>query len=724
MSSNSISQTQRPRSRSFVAGMQIQIPQLQHLALSPKSALSEDPSEPRSHYLSTASSNFQAFIMDTKSCHVAVRVRPPTTEEAAVWNCENGRIEYTDPESGRKREPFNFDSTFTGSDNRTLYQNVVQQAVHDAMQGIDATVFAYGQTASGKTYSMMGTEQQPGIIPQAVDDVFQYIKQQESSHEFLLRVSYLEIYNETLRDLLAPEVRELRILDHGKRGIIISPLKEEVVTSPVQLMKIISRGENNRSVFSTENNVVSSRSHTIFTLTIESKSNEQQESLFISYLNLIDLAGSEKATQDMDRRKEGAFINKSLLTLGNVIAKITEGGRGHIPFRDSKLTRLLQPSLSGSTRICVIATINPSVKNLEESLSTLKFAQRVKKLKIKPESHMVVDEKGLIKRYQHEIDELREELSKTMRQLEKKEDMVEAAAVQQYQQKLEEAQLQRTILMGRIDYLTKLILNSANLQAKPLLDWSKKPERSSVVIAEGLLPSEHVSRSVPNLSADPVLKVRDELSQRAFQHMQTKDEQLNQLKKLFLSIKEGKEDPKSLISAFESKTPKLPGQESILDLFSVQPPPTIDNDAEELKQQIKELEVVAEEQVQQITLLKGDLEKAKELQRFSDMEIKEMKKALEEKQEALNLFTERFKLLEETKSHGILTESTIDFIVSLGRSCIRYNLEPEWGILKQELKSHLSIDQPSPKKSPVRIADLEAELEMFEEQLGSNTKKS
>jgi Kinesin motor domain len=143
-----------------------------------------------------------------------------------------------------------------------------------------------------------------------------------------MRVSYLEIYNERIRDLLTPDQKDLKLSVSRHRVVCVSQLKEEVVTSPNQLMEIISRGENNRSTFATINNEHSSRSHTIFQLTIESrtipKDDEEEINVLQSQLNLIDLAGSEKATNDSDRQKEGAFINKSLLTLGNVIAKITQ----------------------------------------------------------------------------------------------------------------------------------------------------------------------------------------------------------------------------------------------------------------------------------------------------------------------------------------------------------------------------------------------------------------
>ncbi|RKO95186.1 P-loop containing nucleoside triphosphate hydrolase protein, partial [Caulochytrium protostelioides] len=178
--------------------------------------------------------------------------------------------------------------------------------------------------------------------------------EQSADREFLLRVSYLEIYKEAIHDLLAPAQQEFRIHEDKKRGVYVSPLKEEIVTTPKQCLKIIQRGEANRHVGKTDYNERSSRSHTIFQIPHRAGA---QGAVMISSLNLIDLAGSEKAASNLDRRREGAYINRSLLTLGNVIAKLTEERSHHIPhipFRDSKLTRILQNALSGKAKIAVI----------------------------------------------------------------------------------------------------------------------------------------------------------------------------------------------------------------------------------------------------------------------------------------------------------------------------------------------------------------------------------
>ncbi|RKP07958.1 kinesin motor domain-containing protein, partial [Thamnocephalis sphaerospora] len=263
------------------------------------------------------------------------------------------------------------------------------------------TVFAYGQTSSGKTY-VTGDKMNPGVIPRAVSE------QSSSSREYLLRVAYLEIYNEQIKDLLAPETLPLRIHEDTKRGVYVSPLKEEIVTSVAQMMRVIRKGEAKRHVSTTDYNEHSSRSHTIFQLV--RKAMRSANECVATLQNLIDLAGSEKASVSAERRLETAYINKSLLTLGTVISKLTSENSGHIPFRDSKLTRLLQTALTGNARVAVICALAPSGINADESLNTLKFASSIKQVVTSAHTNQVVDDKALLQKYRLEIMELKARL--------------------------------------------------------------------------------------------------------------------------------------------------------------------------------------------------------------------------------------------------------------------------------------------------------------------------
>uniref|UniRef100_A0A453R241 Kinesin-like protein n=1 Tax=Aegilops tauschii subsp. strangulata TaxID=200361 RepID=A0A453R241_AEGTS len=299
-----------------------------------------------------------------------------------------------------------------------VYDVAAQHVVGGAMQGINGTIFAYGVTSSGKTHTMHGDQRSPGIIPLAVKDAFGII-QETLNREFLLRVSYLEIYNEVVNDLLNPAGKNLRIRE-DLQGTFVEGIKEEVVLSPTHVLSLIAAGEEHRHIGSTNFNLLSSRSHTIFTLTVESspfcESNEG-ETVTFSQLNLIDLAGSESSRAETTgaRRKEGSYINKSLLTLGTVISKLTDGKATHVPFRNSKLTRLLQSSLSGQGRVSLICTVTPASSNSEETHNTLKFAHRSKHIEIQALQNKIIDEKSLIKKYQSEIRQLREELEQLKR---------------------------------------------------------------------------------------------------------------------------------------------------------------------------------------------------------------------------------------------------------------------------------------------------------------------
>ncbi|XP_009146653.1 kinesin-like protein KIN-7K, chloroplastic [Brassica rapa] len=359
---------------------------------------------------------------------------------------------------------------------RNVYDVAAHHVVNGAMEGINGTIFAYGVTSSGKTHTMHGDQRSPGIIPLAVKDAFSII-QETPSREFLLRISYMEIYNEVVNDLLNPAGHNLRIRE-DKQGTFVEGIKEEVVLSPAHALSLIAAGEEQRHVGSTNYNLLSSRSHTIFTLTIESSplgNKIKGEAVHLSQLNLVDLAGSESSKVETSglRRKEGSYINKSLLTLGTVISKLTDVKASHVPYRDSKLTRILQSSLSGHDRVSLICTVTPASSSSEETHNTLKFAHRAKHIEIQAEQNKILDEKSLIKKYQHEIRQLKEELEQI------KQDIVPIPQLNdigtddivllkqkledgqvKLQSRLEEEEEAKAALLSRIQRLTKLILVS------------------------------------------------------------------------------------------------------------------------------------------------------------------------------------------------------------------------------------------------------------------------
>lgn len=328
------------------------------------------------------------------------------------------------------------------------------------MKGFNGTVFAYGQTSSGKTHTMHGTADEPGVIPLAVRDVFDAVRRQGSDRDFFIRVSYLEIYNEKIMDLFAFEesssdgdddsTSKLSIRE-GKDGTYVSGLREEVVSMPSQVIALLERGTKLRHVGATNMNAHSSRSHTIFRMIIESKAiagGTDRAGVLQSTLNLVDLAGSERMSKtgaEGERAKEGAHINKSLMTLGVVINKLSEGVEskgGHIPYRDSKLTRILQPALGGNSKTAIVCAMTPALSHCEESHSTLKFAQRAKRVVNKATVNEVAanaETNAMLKRQRKEIAVLRARLAEEGAK-------VDDAAIEALRRRLAEADREKNLV--------------------------------------------------------------------------------------------------------------------------------------------------------------------------------------------------------------------------------------------------------------------------------------
>ncbi|CAN6887010.1 unnamed protein product [Brassica oleracea] len=428
---------------------------------------------------STSSGTAAAATKLKENITVTIRFRPLSPREVnngdeIAWYADG---DYTIRNEYNPDLCYAFDRVFgPPTTTRRVYDTAAQQVVSGAMSGINGTVFAYGVTSSGKTHTMHGEQRSPGIIPLAVKDVFSII-QETPEREFLLRVSYLEIYNEVINDLLDPTGQNLRIREDSQ-GTYVEGIKDEVVLSPAHALSLIASGEEHRHVGSNNVNLFSSRSHTMFTLTIESSPHgkgDDGEDVTLSQLHLIDLAGSESSKSEMtgQRRKEGSSINKSLLTLGTVISKLTDSKAAHIPYRDSKLTRLLQSTLSGHGLVSLICTITPASSTSEETHNTLKFAQRCKHVEIKASRNKIMDEKSLIKKYQKEISCLQEELTQLKHGVSmstsNQEDLADRKLQVKPQLRLEEEEDEaKAALMGRIQRLTKLILVStkSSLQGK------------------------------------------------------------------------------------------------------------------------------------------------------------------------------------------------------------------------------------------------------------------
>uniref|UniRef100_A0A8C2MLW7 Kinesin-like protein n=1 Tax=Cricetulus griseus TaxID=10029 RepID=A0A8C2MLW7_CRIGR len=368
--------------------------------------------------------------MASESVKVVVRCRPMNQRErelscqsVVTVDCARGQCFIQNP--GAADEPpkqFTFDGAYY-MDHFTeqIYNEIAYPLVEGVTEGYNGTIFAYGQTGSGKSFTMQGLPDPPcqrGIIPRAFEHVFESVQCAENT-KFLVRASYLEIYNEDVRDLLGADTKQkLELKEHPEKGVYVKGLSMHTVHSVAQCERVMETGWKNRAVGYTLMNKDSSRSHSIFTISIEIYAVDERgkDHLRAGKLNLVDLAGSERQSKTGatgERLKEATKINLSLSALGNVISALVDGRCKHIPYRDSKLTRLLQDSLGGNTKTLMVACLSPADNNYDESLSTLRYANRAKNIKNKPRINEDPKD-ALLREYQEEIKRLKAILAQQM----------------------------------------------------------------------------------------------------------------------------------------------------------------------------------------------------------------------------------------------------------------------------------------------------------------------
>ncbi|KAM9569521.1 kinesin-like protein KIF13B isoform 4-T4 [Salvelinus alpinus] len=311
---------------------------------------------------------------------------------------------------------------FAGQD--VVFQCLGESLLHNAFQGYNACIFAYGQTGSGKSYTMMGSVDSPGLIPRLCSSLFdRTLLEQREGEGFTIEVSYMEIYNEKVRDLLDPKGsrQALRVREHKVLGPYVDGLSRLAVASYKDIESLMSEGNKSRTVAATNMNEESSRSHAVFNIILTHTLKDLQSGTSgekVSKLSLVDLAGSERAAKTGatgERMKEGSNINKSLTTLGLVISALAEQGCGKnktkfVPYRDSVLTWLLKDSLGGNSRTAMVATVSPAADNYDETLSTLRYADRAKSIV----NHAVVNEDPnarIIRELREEVEKLRDQLT-------------------------------------------------------------------------------------------------------------------------------------------------------------------------------------------------------------------------------------------------------------------------------------------------------------------------
>jgi hypothetical protein len=360
---------------------------------------------------------------------VAVRVRPLLSHDRVkqdlVKIMDGKMIVVQDPakvnnvddplrNNRTKEKRYAFDHVFGGDDTSfDVHQHTTHTLVDGVIDGCNATVFAYGQTGSGKTHTMIGNDENPGLMTLTLGDLFEKgdTVQREEGSSFTVTVSFLEVYNEVIRDLLQEDGNDLPLREDPLRGPVVANISEHGTDSVDEIMDLLHEGDQRRTTESTKANAVSSRSHAVLQVMIEQR-DPGQGSVKFSKLSLIDLAGSERASKTENRGIrliEGANINRSLLSLGNCINALGKKGQ-FVPYRDSKLTRLLKDSLGGNCRTVMLACITPATSSFEETLNTLKYANRAKNIKTKV-SKNIKNVKHQVSEYDDLIQNLRSEIS-------------------------------------------------------------------------------------------------------------------------------------------------------------------------------------------------------------------------------------------------------------------------------------------------------------------------
>ncbi|XP_047339267.1 kinesin-like protein NACK1 [Impatiens glandulifera] len=419
---------------------------------------------------------------------VTVRLRPLNKREQLAkdqiaWESIDDQTIVYKPQAHERvtqQASFTFDRVFGQSSlTDAVYEDGVKKVALSSLMGINATIFAYGQTSSGKTYTMRG------ITEKAVNDIYKHIIN-TPGRDFRIRISGLEIYNENVRDLLNTESgRNLKLLDDPEKGTIVEKLVEETANDDKHLRHLIGICEAQRQVGETALNDTSSRSHQIIRLTIESTLRDNSECVrsYVASLNFVDLAGSERTSQtnaEGVRLREGCHINLSLMTLTTVIRKLSIGKRsGHIPYRDSKLTRILQHSLGGNARTAIICTLSPALTHVEQSRNTLLFATRAKEVTNNAHVNMVVSDKQLVKHLQKEVARLEAELR--IPDIANEKDL----KIQQLEREIEELRHQRDLALSQVEELRRKLQHEQ--QGAKLLEMKIPPSKKCLSFSTTLL---------------------------------------------------------------------------------------------------------------------------------------------------------------------------------------------------------------------------------------------
>jgi len=590
---------------------------------------------------------------------VAMRCRPLSSQEVA----DNRKITVQiapqrkeilvnnpKPDSMESEKTFTFDFVYDWtSSQEEIYKQTAFPIVESVLEGFNGTIFAYGQTGTGKTFTMEGKPDPPeqrGIIPRAFQQIFQIIELTSKNRQFLVRCSFLELYNEEIRDLLSKNVKnKLDIRENKDQGVFVKDLTAFMVHDMNDLLVKLQVGRENRVTGETKMNRDSSRSHSLFTVTVEmSEVQEGQNKIRVGKLNLVDLAGSERQSKTQatgDRFKEAININQSLTTLGNVISALVDPKSSHIPYRDSKLTRLLQDSLGGNTKTVMIANIGPADYNYDETLSTLRYANRAKNIKNKPRINEDPKD-AMIRQFQEEIEKLKHQLSQTaggedfgdggdgtVRKVEKIIKIFDEKKLKELQEKThkekEEIRLKaekerqeiENIKMKNEEEKKKLLdklkekeeeqqkaLDAKDKLLKQIQKMEKKVVRGSAIIEEVALKERELNE------ARKKLEERKELDEKYKEKLKETDDLIVDLDMKYHSQKEEVEDKTKKIKTLWSKLKATEAENKELDEFYLEEITSLQERRRLLQKEMKLKQMIVEYFIPEKELRKLELRAA------------------------------------------------------------------------------------------------------------------
>ncbi|XP_057601242.1 kinesin heavy chain isoform X1 [Hippopotamus amphibius kiboko] len=452
------------------------------------------------------------------------------------------------------RKPYVFDRVLPPSTTQEqVYNACAKQIVKDVLEGYNGTIFAYGQTSSGKTHTMEGKLHDPqlmGIIPRIAHDIFDHIYSMDENLEFHIKVSYFEIYLDKIRDLLDVSKTNLAVHEDKNRVPYVKGCTERFVSSPEEVMDVIDEGKANRHVAVTNMNEHSSRSHSIFLINIKQENVETEKKLS-GKLYLVDLAGSEKVSKTgaegavLDEAKN---INKSLSALGNVISALAEGTKTHVPYRDSKMTRILQDSLGGNCRTTIVICCSPSVFNEAETKSTLMFGQRAKTIKNTVSVNLELTAEEWKKKYEKE-----KEKNKTLKNV--------------------------------IQHLEMELNRWRNGEAVPEDEQISAKDQKTLEPCDNTPIIDNIAPVVAGISAEEKEKYDEEISS-LYRQLDDKDDEINQQSQLAEKLKQQMLDQDELLASTRRDYEKI--QEELTRL-------QIENEAakDEVKEVLQALEELA-----------------------------------------------------------------------------------------------------------------------------------